>query len=102
MYYPSSVRLLLSGPARKNHKMRPVSGPLAARKRPVRVQTWPVRVNTVVPLRATYGIGLRGVAILLFSEAPCISRIEKKLSNFAKNFPTYTRVYTVILIGYYN
>ena len=25
----------------------------------------------------------------------CIGRIEKKLSNFAQNFPTYTRVYTV-------
>ena len=29
-------------------------------------------------------------------EAPCISRFEKKLSDFAQNFPTYTRVYTVI------
>ena len=29
----------------------------------IRVLTWPVRVNTVVPLRAAYGLGLGAVVI---------------------------------------
>ena len=42
--YFISVRILLSGRARKKKKRR--------------VLTWPVRVSTVVPLWAAYGLGL--------------------------------------------
>ena len=34
-----------------------------ARKRPVRVLTWPVKVNLVVLLQAAYGLRLRPVVI---------------------------------------